>query len=80
MDVVYQTQTNIADSSKDFQMQKAAFDQEVNTRKAEAELSYELQVNLYILGTGNHAHYSQLSLKLTPSGPSFVVRNSESLQ
>ncbi|XP_031551658.1 flotillin-2a-like [Actinia tenebrosa] len=43
MDVVYQTQTNIADSSKDFQMQKAAFDQEVNTRKAEAELSYELQ-------------------------------------
>lgn len=44
MDIVYQTQTNIADSSKDFQMQKAAFDQEVNTRKAEAELSYELQV------------------------------------
>merc|ERR550519_1440280 len=43
MDVVYQTQTNVADSSKDFQMQKAAFDQEVNTRKAEAELSYELQ-------------------------------------
>jgi hypothetical protein len=46
MDIVYQTQTNIADSSKDFQMQKAAFDQEVNTRKAEAELSYELQVNV----------------------------------
>lgn len=45
MDIVYQTQTNIADSSKDFQMQKAAFDQEVNTRKAEAELSYELQVS-----------------------------------
>lgn len=44
MDVVYQTQTNVADSSKDYQMQKAAFDQEVNTRKAEAELSYELQV------------------------------------
>merc|ERR550519_3016803 len=43
MDVVYQTQTNVADSSKDFQMQKAAYDQEVNTRKAEAELSYELQ-------------------------------------
>lgn len=44
MDVVYLTQTNIADSSKDFQMQKAVYDQEVNTRKAEAELSYELQV------------------------------------
>ena len=46
MDVAYQAQTNIADSSREFQMQKAAFDQEVNARKAEAELSYELQVNL----------------------------------
>lgn len=43
MDVAYQAQTNIADSSREFQMQKAAFDQEVNARKAEAELSYELQ-------------------------------------
>ena len=46
MDVAYQAQTNIADSSREFQMQKAAFDQEVNARKAESELSYELQVNL----------------------------------
>ena len=45
MDVAYQAQTNIADSSREFQMQKAAFDQEVNSRKAEAELSYELQVH-----------------------------------
>ncbi|EDO37688.1 predicted protein [Nematostella vectensis] len=45
MDVVYETQTNIADSSREYQMQKAAYDQEVNTRKAEAELSYELQGN-----------------------------------
>ena len=45
MDVAYQAQTNIADSSREFQMQKAAFDQEVNARKAEAELSYELQVH-----------------------------------
>ena len=44
MDVAYQAQTNIADSSREFQMQKASFDQEVNARKAEAELSYELQV------------------------------------
>lgn len=44
MDVAYQAQTNIADSSREFQMQKAAFDQEVNARKAESELSYELQV------------------------------------
>lgn len=46
MDVTYQTQTNIADASREFQMQKAAFDQEVNTKKADAELSYELQVEI----------------------------------
>lgn len=46
MDVAYQAQTNIADSSREYQMQKASYDQEVNARKAEAELSYELQVNL----------------------------------
>lgn len=44
MDVAYQAQTNIADSSREYQMQKASYDQEVNARKAEAELSYELQV------------------------------------
>ena len=44
MDVAYQAQTNIADSSREYQMQRAAFDQEVNSRKAESELSYELQV------------------------------------
>lgn len=49
MDVAYQAQTNIADSSREFQMQKAAFDQEVNARKAEAELSYELQVHFKTL-------------------------------
>ena len=44
MDVAYQAQTNIADSSREYQMNKAAFDQEVNARKAESELAYELQV------------------------------------
>ena len=46
MDVAYQAQTNIADSSREYQLQKASFDQEVNAKKAESELSYELQVNL----------------------------------
>ena len=44
MDISYQTQTNIADASREYQMQKAVFDQEVNTKKADAELAYELQV------------------------------------
>merc|ERR1712168_233509 len=43
MDAKYIADTNIADSSRAYQMQKANFDIEVNARKAEAELAYELQ-------------------------------------
>ena len=39
----YLADTAIADSSREYQMKKAEFDQEVNARKAEAELAYELQ-------------------------------------
>jgi len=42
-DVRYKADTLIADSSRKYLMEKAAFDQEVNTMKAEAELAYELQ-------------------------------------
>ncbi|GAB1607140.1 flotillin-2-like [Argonauta hians] len=43
MDAKYAADAKIADASRLFQMQKAAFDMEVNTKKAEAELAYELQ-------------------------------------
>ena len=43
MDVRYHADTNIANALRDFQMKKAEFDQEVNAKKAEAELAYELQ-------------------------------------
>merc|ERR1712159_322488 len=39
----YLADTSIADSAREYQMRKAEFDQEVNARKAEAELAYELQ-------------------------------------
>jgi flotillin len=42
-DARYKADTSIADSSRAFQMEKASFDQEVNTLTAEAELAYELQ-------------------------------------
>ena len=48
MDVKFSTQTKVADASREYQMNKAAFDQEVNTKKAEAELAYELQVSQHI--------------------------------
>ncbi|GLV38204.1 Flotillin 2 [Carabus blaptoides fortunei] len=43
MDIKYSTDTKIEDNSRMFQLQKANFDQEVNTAKAEAQLAYELQ-------------------------------------
>ncbi len=44
MDARLQADTKIADSKREFQMRSAEFDQEVNTKKAEAELAYQLQV------------------------------------
>merc|ERR1719383_1501138 len=43
MDAKFQADTKIANSEREFKLQKAAFDQEVNTAKADAELAYELQ-------------------------------------
>jgi flotillin len=43
MDVKYTTDTKIEDNSRAFKLQKANFDKEVNTAKAEAQLAYELQ-------------------------------------
>ena len=44
MDARYGADTKIANSNREFLMRKAEFDQEVNTKKAEAELAYQLQV------------------------------------
>merc|ERR1719357_2294581 len=43
MDIKYSTDTKIEDNSRGFKMQKANFDTEVNTAKAEAQMAYELQ-------------------------------------
>ncbi|KAK3084125.1 hypothetical protein FSP39_008577 [Pinctada imbricata] len=43
MDAKYQADTKIADSSREYQMMKSEYDMEVNAKKAEAELAYELQ-------------------------------------
>lgn len=42
----YAAETRIAEAQKDYQVQKAAYDAEVNRRKAEAELAYVLQQNI----------------------------------
>merc|ERR1719336_1922365 len=43
MDIKYSTDTKIEDNSRGFKLQKANFDKEVNSAKAEAQMAYELQ-------------------------------------
>ncbi|XP_052800590.1 flotillin-2-like [Mya arenaria] len=43
MDAKYAADTKVADSKRQYEMQKAAFDMEVNARRAESGLAYELQ-------------------------------------
>ncbi|KAK3591507.1 hypothetical protein CHS0354_031613 [Potamilus streckersoni] len=43
MDTKYAADTKVEDSHRMYQMQKSSFDMEVNAKKAEAELAYELQ-------------------------------------
>nr|CAD7392751.1 unnamed protein product [Timema cristinae] len=43
MDIKYNTDTKIEDNSRMYKLQKALFDKEINTAKAEAQLAYELQ-------------------------------------
>uniref|UniRef100_A0AAR5Q9I3 Band 7 domain-containing protein n=4 Tax=Dendroctonus ponderosae TaxID=77166 RepID=A0AAR5Q9I3_DENPD len=43
MDIKYSTDTKIEDNSRMYKLQKANFDQEINTAKAQAQLAYELQ-------------------------------------
>ncbi|CAH2051958.1 unnamed protein product, partial [Iphiclides podalirius] len=43
MDVKYSTDTKIEDNNRLYKLQKAQFDQEINTAKAESALAYELQ-------------------------------------
>lgn len=78
MDVAYQTQTNVADASREFQMQKAAFDQEVNTKKADAELAYELQVEIILFYTLWHQllvmHLDMAALQVNHSAQFFYAQ------
>lgn len=42
----YLNDIEIAKAQRDYELKKASFDQEVNTKKAQAELAYSLQVTI----------------------------------
>lgn len=41
----YMNEIEMAKAQRDYELKKAAYDMEVNTKKAESEMAYQLQVN-----------------------------------
>lgn len=41
----YSTDIDISKSQRDFELKKAAYDMEIQTKKAQSDLAYELQVS-----------------------------------
>lgn len=44
----YKNEIDMAKAQRDYELKKAAYDMEVNTKKAESEMAYQLQVPLNI--------------------------------
>lgn len=40
----YRNEIDMAKAQRDYELKKAAYDMEVNTKKAESEMAYQLQV------------------------------------
>jgi flotillin len=46
----YANDIEIAHAQRDFELKKASYDQEVETKKAQSELAYDLQVSSWLGG------------------------------
>ena len=44
----YKNEIEMAKAQRDYELKKAAYDVEVNTKKAESEMAYQLQVRTYV--------------------------------
>lgn len=49
----YKNEIDMAKAQRDYELKKAAYDVEVNTKKAESEMAYQLQVYTLELQLGN---------------------------
>lgn len=50
MSAQYLSEIEMAKAQRDYELKKAAYDIEVNTRRAQADLAYQLQVRATTLG------------------------------
>lgn len=70
MSAQYLSEIEMAKAQRDYELKKAAYDIEVNTRRAQADLAYQLQVRATALG-----RWPGCSLPLSHSSQAVRLRN-----
>ena len=60
MSAQYLSEIEMAKAQRDYELKKAAYDIEVNTRRAQADLAYQLQVRTTTLGSSSQALHLRL--------------------
>jgi flotillin len=72
----FQAETKIAEAQKSFAVQKAAYDAEVNRKKAEAELAYPLQQNI----TNQMVKKEEIEVEVVAKAKQIEVQQQEALR
>lgn len=72
----YQAETKIAESEKEFKVQKAAYDADVNRKNAEAELAYTLQQNI----TNQQVRAEAVQIEVVEKQKQIEVQQQEALR
>jgi flotillin len=71
-----QAETRIAEASKNYQVQKAAYDAETNQKKAEAELAYILQQNI----TNQKVKAEEIQISVVEKAKQIELQQQEALR
>lgn len=71
-----QAETRIAEASKNYQVQKAAYDAETNQKKAEAELAYVLQQNI----TNQKVKAEEIQISVVEKAKQIELQQQEALR
>lgn len=73
MSAQYLSEIEMAKAQRDYELKKAAYDIEVNTRRAQADLAYQLQVRAPTVARWPGGTYLFLSGPPSVSGHRFLI-------
>ena len=73
MESRYANDIEIAKCQRDFELKKALYDQEVNTKKAESDMAYSLQVTLSRLLRLRHVYLDRRSIYINKYNTTIVM-------